>query len=425
MDIHKFGGASIQNAEAITNAYKIIRGLNTPLLLVFSAMAKTTNALERLLEYYRSEERDEVDMSMNEIEAFHFGTIEALDLDKGEKSIIEEEVEKWFSQLRSEIIDVSGQEYGSDYARIVGFGEYLSTAIMSGYLRLKGIDVHSLNARDYVITDDNYQHATVNWNSTKDQISGLLSTIQSSQSSVYVTQGFVGADSKGNATTLGREGSDYSASVFAKCLRSKRMYIWKDVEGVLTADPKIFPEAVQIPELDYMEALALTYYGASVIHPKTVRPLMTEGIELHVRPFLNPANPGSIVSAKGPEEYPCSLILKKGIAMIRIKTKDLGWIREGDQEKIFSILHHLDFQVYLAQNNPLSFIVVIDEDPLRKGVLMGELNKDFEIEYLNELDLLNVRHVDEALLSKVLKNKDILLEQRTSDIAQFVVEASN
>lgn len=421
MKIFKFGGASVRNANAVQNLKKVLTFYpNEPLLIVVSAMGKMTNHLEKILAKCFENKTKEIEVLNQEFQKYHLEIIEKLDLKNEEKMAIKAKLKPFFQKLEILTNQNISENYNFNYDQIVGFGELISTTIVSSYLNYKKLKNQWIDARNYIFTDDNYRDAKVKWQKTKNNIEGLKTQIQTD--SILIAQGFIaGIEDQKYTTTLGREGSDFSASIFAYCLDAEQVTIWKDVAGVLTADPKIYPNAKKIEELDYQEAIELTFYGASVIHPKTVKPLQEKQIPLWVKSFIEPKSQGTLIhQQKQKKALETCIILKKKQVLITFQTKDFSFVQEDSLGIIFSTLHNLSIKTNLTQNEASFFSICIDEDPIKLQAFIHKIKKHFVLKTQNNLNLLTLRHYDETAIEKHLENKKIIIEQRTKTTAQFV-----
>ena len=353
MKVYKFGGASVKDAESIKNVVRVLKheGFKDTLIII-SAMGKMTNAFEKVIHSYihKSEDlRAQIDVVRN----FHTELVEKL---FEEKQPILFEIELLFGQLSGFLAKNKSTDYNFIYDQIVGYGELLSTKIISSYLNIVGISTTWIDVRDFIKTDTTYRNASVNWKQTCDNIETL------DTHNLYITQGFLGSNSKNKTTTLGREGSDYSAAIFAFCLNAESVTIWKDVDGVLNADPRYFEKTTLLEQISYSEAIEMAFFGASVIHPKTLKPLENKKIPLNVRSFYNLENKGSTVS-KGQHlfpEIPC-FILKSEQILVSISALDFSFMVEHNLSDIFRILHDCKLKVNLIQNSALSFSVCLED----------------------------------------------------------------
>ena len=420
MKVFKFGGASVKDAEAIKNVAKILNSYKgEKLIVVVSAMDKTTNALERLMNAYFNKEKNVRDI-FNEVKTFHHNILK--DLFPNEKHPVYDEVNNTFVEIDWVIEEEPKRSYNFLYDQIVSIGEFVSSKILSAYLNEVGITNKWLDARDLIQTDNTYREAIVNWESSTENINKIIpSVFNAPENEVLVTQGFIGGTSENYTTTLGREGSDYTAAILAYCADAEEVVIWKDVPGVLNADPKWFEKTIKLDQLSYFDAIELSYYGATVIHPKTIKPLQNKNIPLKVRSFLSPAEQGTVIDKSESElSTPC-FIFKVDQLLITISPKDFSFIVEENLSDIFGIFAKHKVKMNLMQNSALSFSVCIDNDKFKIPQLLEELQKHFKVRYNENLELVTIRHYDQSTIDRVTEKKFILLEQKSRTTAQIVM----
>ncbi|MFN3952682.1 MAG: aspartate kinase [Thermaurantimonas sp.] len=420
MKVFKFGGASVKDANGVKNIAEIIKLYqNEGLVIVVSAMGKTTNALEEVVQHYFNG-REQWKSKLDEIRNDHLQILN--NLFPNNQHIVYEEVEHTFYQLRLICQTQAESDYNLVYDRIVSYGEIISTRIVSAYLSDVGIDNVWLDARKLIKTDQNYRFARVNWNFTEI----LLRQAIRNPSGRYVLQGFIGSDDNYHATTLGREGSDYTAAIAAYCLSADSVTIWKDVPGVLNGDPKVFDNTVLLQKISFSEAIELAYYGASVIHPKTIQPLKQKGIPLMVRSFLDPSMPGTTIQNGSPllPMVPC-FIQKPNQALLSISTTDLAFIVEEHLSQIYATFHRYGIRVNLAQNSATSSTFSINHDPVNVPLLLEALKKNFLITYQEGAVLYTVRHYTPEVLDDFLRGRNPAIRQTTPSICQIVEIKSN
>lgn len=418
MQVFKFGGASVKDAEGVKNLAKIIENYpKNNLLIVISAMGKMTNKLEELTWAYVK--GDEVMHQLfDEIKTFHFEIIHALFQDQ--KNPIYNEVANTFVEIEWLLEEEASDSPNYLYDQIVSIGELISTRIVAAYLNLVGIFSIWTDARNYIQTDNNYRDANVLWDKTEQEIQKhLLSFLDKG---IVVTQGFIGSTSENFTSTLGREGSDYSAAIFCACLNGESLTIWKDVPGVLNADPKWFDETEKIDELSYHDAIELTYYGATVIHPKTIKPIQNKGIPLYVRSFLAPEMEGTVITnVKTPLPVP-SFIFKVNQVLISIFPKDFSFIIEENLSHIFNIFHKNKVKVNTMLNSAISFSVSVDDDEEKIKQLIADLSETFKVKYNKGLELVTIRYYNQQTIDRVIVNKDVLLEVKSRHTCQIVMK---
>ena len=420
MKIFKFGGASVKDAASVKNVADVLSLFrNEQLVIVISAMGKTTNALEKVVNaYYNKDEK--LKEYLAEVKNYHTGIIEGLGFSNDHPV---------HSDLANALVEIDWileeepfRGYSFAYDQIVSQGELLSTKIMSAYLNENGFKNEWLDIRDCIITDNSYREAKVNWDLTEKLVNRKVPALLS-QSNLVITQGFIGATSENFTTTLGREGSDYTAAILSYCLSSEEMIVWKDVPGVLSADPKYYEDAVKLQEISYLDAIELTYYGATVIHPKTIKPLENKNIPLRVRSFLAPNEKGtSIWHYKETKPLVPSFIFKTNQILISISAKDFSFIAEESLSKIFRLFAEHKVKINLMQNSAISFSVCVDHDPFKIPDLIEELHNEFKVLYNDGLKLVTVRHYYPSTLESLTKDKTILLEQRSRNTAQVVLK---
>ena len=416
MRIFKFGGASVKDAEGVRNLIQVLRETGTEkTFLVVSAMGKMTNALEAAVDAY-FEDKNAVTPAMEAVESFHLEILRELFPSEGHP--VYREVRRLFEEVRGFLAWNKSPKYAFVYDQVVGYGELLSTTIIGQYLSAEGIENTLLDIRRYIKTDANYRDARVDWTQTQKEISAL-----SGSSKLFITQGFLGSDENNFTTTLGREGSDYTAAIIAFCLNAESVTIWKDVPGVLNADPRYFEKTRLLNRISYREAIELAFYGASVIHPKTLQPLQRKEIPLYVKSFLNPTNPGTQVG-KGinlDPKIPC-FILKKNQVLMKLSSLDFSFIVEENISEIFKLLHDYKMKVDLIQNSAISFSVCFDNRFGQLPGLLQHLKGKYRVKHQEGVSLYTVRHFDSKAIASLLNGRDVLLEQRGKETVQLVIK---
>lgn len=419
MKIFKFGGASVKDAAGIKNVLNVLQTVGyEDVMLVISAMGKTTNALEVVIKNY-FEKSNELYASLQDIRKYHNQIL--LDLFDDEEHEVFFDVNTHFDDLEYFVRSNKSPNYPFVYDQIISIGEMVSTTIVSHYLNAAGIQNQWLDVRNYIKTDANYRDANVNWEYTQKLISKI-----NRKKSLFITQGFIGADENNFTTTLGREGSDYTAAIFAYCLGAESVTIWKDVPGVMNADPRYFENARLLNQISYREAIELAFYGATVIHPKTLQPLQKKEIPLFVKSFINPTLPGTSVS-KGADldpHLPC-FILKKNQLLLSLSSIDFSFIMEENISEIFALLHQYKMKVSLIQNSAISFSVCIDDKFGNFNALKSVLSKKFKISYNENVSLFTIRHFDQKAAQIVEKNKVVLLKQVSRETMQIITKEEN
>ena len=415
MRIFKFGGASVKDAEGIHNMYRVIEQTgHAQTLIVVSAMGKTTNAFEKLIEAYFDDAK-QMESQLNEIIDYHLGIMN--EIFNHPKHDVFDQVKQRFDRLRTFLKNNKSPHYSFVYDQVVSTGELVSTTIITHFLNEKGIAANWLDARECIQTDNSYRDANVDWDKTEKAIREKVNPDQ-----FYITQGFIGSDDNNFTTTLGREGSDYTAAIFAYCLNSNSVTIWKDVPGVLNADPRHFESTQLLHHISYQEAIELAFYGASVIHPKTLQPLQRKEIPLHVKSFINPSDEGTKVS-KGvaiDPHIPC-YIVKNNLALIKLSSLDFSFIIEKNISDIFAMLHKYKMKVDLIQNSAISFSVCVFDKFGKIEELLHELRGRFQVDYKPNVSLYTIRHFQPESAAFLLRKNELLLEQRTQETMQLVM----
>ena len=415
--VFKFGGASICDANAIKNVAFILKDYQKEnLLIVVSAMGKTTNKLEAIVDAYFFSKGDAFAL-LEKVKQDHF--LVMADLFETTHEVYSA-VNDTFVEIEWVIEDEVQDPYDYLYDQIVSIGEMVATKILAAYLNQEGLKTHWLDVRDAILTDNRYRDGQVHWQKTQDNIQRFVKPLLNEDSFV-LTQGFLGGTSENFTTTLGREGSDYSAAIFAHCLDAESMCIWKDVPGVLTADPNLYSDALKIDELSYKEAVEMTYYGAKVIHPKTIKPLQNKQIPLQVKSFVEPKGSGTVISTFVKSEYPPIIVLAENQTLMHISTKDFSFVAEHHLSYLFKLFSELHIKVNMMQNTAISFSVCVKNNPNRINSLIKKLEEDFEISQKEDLTLLTVRHYKEEDLDALVKGRKIVLEERIRDTIQMVI----
>ncbi len=410
--VFKFGGASIKDVENIKNIANILQGYaKADLFIVFSAMGKVTNMLEEVVDAYVLKS-DEATAALERVKVFHAAILK--DLFEVNHPIYDV-VNNLFVEIEWVLEEEPNQEYAYDYDQIVSIGEFLSTQIMSAYLSQVGFENLWLDARDLIRTDNRYRNAKIDWDISVD----ALSKVKKSRHNI--TQGFIGCTSENFTTTLGREGSDFSAAILAFGIEADEVVIWKDVPGLMNADPKHFPEATLLNELSFDEAIELAFYGAKVIHPKTIQPLKKKNIPLRVRSFIELDNEGTIVK-EGLKTSPFlpSFIIKENQILISIADKSLDFIVEKHMSQIFSILSENNVEVNLMQNSAVSFSICVNNDKHKIPQLIKDLQQHFDVFYNDNLSLFTIRHYTQEAINDFLREKQIILEQKSRNTLQII-----
>jgi len=418
MLVFKFGGASVKDAEGIINLANVVSKYKSEqLLIVVSAMGKTTNALEKLTKAY-ADQTDDMHEIYESIKQYHYDIMSQL-FEPGHP--VFNEVANTFVEIDWMIEDEPHDDYDFIYDQIVSVGELVSTRIVNAYLSEAGLKSQWLDVRGYIHTDNTYREGIVQWDKTRESIK--LSIPTQLERSIVVTQGFLGGTSENFTTTLGREGSDYTASIFAACLGADSVTTWKDVPGILNADPKLFEDTVKFDELTYTEAIEMTYYGATVIHPKTIKPLQNAKIPLLVKPFNHPEEAGTVIKEGAAHvfEKPV-IIIKQDQVLLSVSTKDYSFISEDHLSDIFSKFAKSHVKINVMQTSALSFSVCFDYKAEYFSRLLDNLKSDYNIKYNNNLTLITVRHYADGAIKSLTAGKTILLEQLSRNTAQLVLK---
>lgn len=416
MRVFKFGGASIKDANGVRNVFDVLQKVGyEDVLIIVSAMGKTTNALELVIKDY-FDKSSSLQASLQEVKKYHYEIV--MDLFDNETHVVYQNIAKIFSELDYFLNHNKSPNYSFVYDEVIPFGELLSSTILSHYLTSQNIKNNWVDVRNYIKTDSNYRDAGVNWEVTQKNISKGIS-----KNILNVTQGFIGADENNFTTTLGREGSDYSAAIFAYCLNAESVTIWKDVPGVMNADPRYFENAILLNHISYREAIELAFYGATVIHPKTLQPLQRKEIPLLVKSFINPVLPGTTVSKGVDLEpfVPC-FIVKRNQLLLSLSSIDFSFIMEENISEIFKLLHEFKMKVSLIQNSAISFSVCIEDKYFNFENLKAILSKKFKVSYNENVSLYTIRHFDEKSKTEIEKNKSVLLKQISRETLQLVTK---
>jgi len=408
----KFGGASIRDSSKIENVFSILSSYkNEKIVIIFSAIANVTNLLEELVDLHLMNDLRK-QHKLVEIHQIHLNIVK--DLFEKNHSIYNK-LNNLIDELRVIIDKKPESGYSFIYDQIVSYGELMSTKILNDYLNLRKFNCILLDARDLVKTDSKYQNAKIDWSSTKKNIKKIK------LDSPIITQGFIGSNTSNQTTTLGREGSDFTAAIFANILNADEVIIWKDVNGVLNADPRYFNDTILLSNLSYSEAIELAFYGAKVIHPRTIQPLQEKRIPLSVRSFININEPGTVIAEIKNNKPITSYIVKENQVLISISDINLSFIVEEHLSWIFSVLSKYDISVNLMQNSAVSFSVCVDNKKNKVLDLVTELSTKFKVYYNNKVKLFTIRHYSEDSINKVIDGKSVLLEQKSRNTVQYVV----
>ncbi len=418
MQVFKFGGASVKSAENIKNVVSIVEKYrNSELLVVVSAIGKTTDKLAKITTNYVKQEGDYFGL-LEELKQEHFQILD--ELFESRNHPVYDDIANTFVEVEWILEEEPQDEFDYLFDQIVSIGELLSTKIVAAYGRHVGVPIQWVDARDYILTDNTYQEGKVDWEKTEEKIRRDLPFILDEQ--IIVTQGFIGSTSENFTTTLGREGSDYSAAIFAASLNAENITIWKDVPGVLNADPKWFERTELIPELSYTDAIELTYYGATVIHPKTIKPLQNKKITLNVRSFLNPEAPGTQIKTTNQTLPVPSFIFKVNQVFINIQPRDFSFIVEDNLSHIFDLFHKHRIKINMMHNSAISFSVSVDDTGENVMNLLQQLEKRYKVSKEHGLELITIRYYNQETIDRVLVNKEIIRELKDSYTCQILVK---
>ncbi len=427
LKVFKFGGASVKDADSVRNVATILKKHSSPkLVVIVSAMGKITNALEKVLTaWYESDER--LNTFIQDVINYHEKIITSLFPDKNHPVYFKTDL--LFGELEGHLNTPPSLDYDFDYDQVVSFGELISTTIISEFLISEGFNCQWFDVREQIKTDDTWREGKVNWETTelliREQVAGFFDNSKG-KPAIALTQGFLGASADGATVTLGREGSDYTAAIFAHALQAEEMVIWKDVPGLLNADPKYFSVTERLASISYREAIELAYYGATVIHPKTIKPLQNKDIPLRIKSFIDPESEGTVITQNtSADSLIPSFIFKVNQVLISISPRDFSFIDEQSLSEILAVFADNSIHISLMQNSAISFSVCVDNNERRLSQLFEALGKEYKVRYNTGLELITIRHYDQATIDRVLEDgKTVLLEMRSRLTAQFVVRPS-
>ena len=419
MKVFKFGGASINSIERIKEVAKIIRSFQPEkLLIIISAMGKTTNALEKVAEHFFAGEKDKALDLFNQIKEEHLRTAQLL----SDKAV--QHLPDLFTEIEWLLHDRPVREYDYYYDQIVCSGELFSTAIISHFLNESGIQNEWLDVRDIFRTDNQFRDANIDWKYTEQQVNAQVLPLFET-CNLVITQGFIGATDENESTTLGREGSDYTAAVFANMLNAENQTIWKDVEGVMNADPRLFPEAQFIDALSYKEVIEMAYYGAQVIHPKTIKPLQNKNIPLHVRCFLNPGAKGTVISGTPVQGLPPIIVIKNDQVFIQLNSKDYSFVEDVLINRLHELYNRFNIHPNISQHGAISTLICLDNKPEKIEKLALAAGALFDVQVQKGLHLLTVRHYNNSIVETLTKGKTELLRQQTKETIQVLLTVND
>jgi aspartate kinase len=419
MKVFKFGGASINSADRYKNTSNIIQSFSgQKILVVVSAMGKTTNALESVVHAYFEGRKDDAINLFNQVKQQHLETIKYLLVKNWQKA--ENQIKDFFTEIEWLLHDKAVRSFDYYYDQIVCCGELFSSSILSNYLEELNANVTWIDVRDIVRTDNNFRDAAIDWTFTEAKIEQSVLPLFKNND-IIITQGFIGATDENESTTLGREGSDFTAALFANMLNGESVTIWKDVEAVMSADPKKFPDAIAIQELSFMEVIEMAYYGAQVIHPKTIKPLQNKNIPLYVKSFLNPAAIGTTINGRMSKNLPPIIVNKENQVLISFKTKDFSFIDDAPITQIQQLFSQIRIKPNLTQKTAISLLCCFDLHPEKVDQLAQEAAAYFDVELEKNLNLLTIRHFNEKSLDQYVNGKEIILEQKTTKTIQMLI----
>jgi aspartate kinase len=420
MKVFKFGGASVNSVDRIKSVGEILKQYSDEkLLVVISAMGKTTNALEKVVQAFFEGNKEEALQLFEQVKQQHTTTANYLLVTNA--LACEQQLKDFFTEVEWMLHDKPVREYDYYYDQVVCVGELLSTAIVSHYLNETSVPNKWMDVRDIIRTDDNFRDANIDWEFTGNKVRELILP-ELKNPTIVLTQGFIGSTDENESTTLGREGSDYTAAVFANMLDAESQTIWKDVESVMNADPKKFPEAQPIHELNYDEVIEMAYYGAQVIHPKTIKPLENKGIPLYVKCFLNPSLEGTIIHKQSLKHLPPIIVLKEKQVMLQLNSKDFSFVGEHHVGHLYHLFENLKLKPNLTQNGAISFVCVLDDQGEKIEKLALGASEIFDVQVTKDLSLLTIRHYTGDYFEKLTNGKTILLRQQTPETIQALLQ---
>ncbi|HEY3385545.1 MAG TPA: aspartate kinase [Saprospiraceae bacterium] len=420
VEVYKFGGASVKDAEAIRNVGSILgKKSPRPLAVVISAMGKTTNALEEIIKAHYAHS-DQLPNLVNGLIAYHEDIAKELLADHAGPLLMD--LHDLWVELNWILEDEPHPNYNYHYDQIIVFGEIASTKIVSAYLAKENIRHHWIDARSMIKTDNEFREARILWKETQEAIDKILRK-SLDEISLVITQGFIGSTAYNESTTLGREGSDYTAAILAYALDAVSVTIWKDVPGIMTGDPKRFEKVARLEEISYQEAIEMTYYGAKVIHPKTIKPLQNKNIPLYVRPFDEPSMQGTKISASETDFLPPIVVVESDQVLVQIATRDFSFVAEEHLSEIFTLVAKLRIKINSMRNTALSFMLCVRNEKDKLTKLVRELETRYHVTLVEDLELITVRHANQKFLDQLEKGKEIILEERFGDTDQMVIRS--
>ena len=408
MLVFKFGGASVKSARAVKNIVEILqRYRDEKIVVVVSAMGKTTNAIEAIIDSYTAGKGEDLKQQYKELKKDHLEVMDGLFKDRGHKVFAD--VEELFNNMADRLAKEPTLNFDFDYDQIIGYGELLSTTIICNYLNSADLSTRWMDIRRSLKTNNTWREARVDWDLSSQLVNEHF-VFKGER--ILITQGFLGSTINDQTTSLGREGSDYTAAILAYMLKADSVTIWKDVPGVLNADPKYFDDTVLLDKLSYLDAIELAYFGTSVIHPKTIKPLQNKNINLHVKSFVDPDAPGTLVGNLSYNKLIPSFIFKMDQVLIRTSPLDFSFINENNLEEIFGIFSKHGLKINLMQNSAISFKMIVNNDKRKLRPVIDELEEKFKVAYQTGLELVTIRYFDQSTIDRVMINKELILEQR-------------
>ncbi len=419
MKVYKFGGASIQHIDGIKNVSNIIKAIeNEPTIIVVSAMGKTTNALEAVVNAFYQHKKEEALLLFDQVKQQHIQIVKYLLVTQANKT--SEQLKDFFTEVEWLLHDNPVRNYDYYYDQIVCIGELLSSTLLHAYLKEIKIENSWIDCRDYVRTDNNFRDANIDMDFTNEKIKTLDKLLN--ENKLIVTQGFIGCTQENESTTLGREGSDYSAAIIANILNAESLTIWKDVKGVLNADPKQFEDATLLPNLSYEEIIEMAFYGAQVIHPKTIKPLQNSNIPLKVKCFLDSTLPGTLINNTISKNLPPIIVLKKEQVLVELKTKDFSFVGEKPMSQLYAILAANNLKPTLTQMGAISISICMDDHKEKIEQLAIEASSIFDVSLQRNLQLITIRHYNKEVMEKLTQGKEFIMQQKTLDTYQALMQ---
>ncbi len=418
MEVYKFGGASVKDAPSVTNAAKIIQRHKGPLMVVVSAMGKTTDIFEELHLAYMN--RKPTEGLLSDISNFHYNLVAQLDMSDAEKQLTNSEIRAFIIKLEDRLSFPPFHTADFHYDQLVSFGELLSSAIVASYLNTRGVPCEWLDVRKVLITDKSYRYAKLDWELSTDY---TRKGVGQGKRPIVITQGFIAGNLEGHTTTFGRDGSDYTASVLAHILDAEKVTVWKDVDGVYNADPKWYRNYAKLKKISYKEAIELAFFGAQIIHPKTIKPLQNKHIPFYVKSFITPDSKGTLIDEiKGDLDLPPVYIRKTNQVLISVQPTDFSFIMEDNLSRIFGVFAQLGIRIHLMQNAAISFSACFDFDEEKLLELISLLQGDFKVRYNANLELITIRHFTKPAIQEMTSGREIFIQQKSRKTVRFVLK---